>query len=49
MYFDEADSEVVLTPPTDFGAAMSFNGILMLGLGVFSGSLVAICMAAFAG
>jgi NADH-quinone oxidoreductase subunit N len=49
MYFDEADSEVIIKPPTDFGAAISFNGILMLGLGLFSGSLVAICMAAFAG
>jgi NADH-quinone oxidoreductase subunit N len=49
MYFDEPDTEAVITPPTDFGAAISFNGILMLGLGLFSGSLVAICMAAFAG
>jgi NADH-quinone oxidoreductase subunit N len=49
MYFIEAEDEAEITPPTDFGAAISFNGILMLGLGIFSGSLVAICMAAFAG
>jgi len=48
MYFDEADTETVITPPTDFGAAISFNGILMIGLGLFSSALVAICMAAFA-
>ncbi len=47
MYFDEAENEALIEVPADFGAAISLNGILILGLGVFSSSLIAICMASF--
>jgi len=47
MYFDETEDETPIAVPVDFGAAISLNGILMLGLGIFSSSLIAICMASF--
>ncbi|MEJ2534644.1 MAG: NADH-quinone oxidoreductase subunit N [Gammaproteobacteria bacterium] len=47
MYFDEAEQETVWRGPVDFGAALSLNGLLMLALGVFSGGLIALCMASF--
>ena len=42
-------NEVALTfeAPVDFRAALSLNGVMMLGLGMFSSSLIAICMASF--
>jgi NADH-quinone oxidoreductase subunit N len=49
MYFDDPETETVIEPPVDFGAAISFNGILMLGLGIFSSSLIAVCMGSFPG
>ena len=49
MYFDDPASEQAIAAPVDFRAVLSFNGILMLGLGVFSGSLISVCMSAFAG
>ncbi len=48
MYFDDADNESEITVPVDFGAAISLNGILMLGLGIFSSSLIAVCMTSLA-
>jgi len=48
MYFDDAENEAEIVVPTDYGAAISLNGILMLGLGIFSSSLIAICMTSFA-
>lgn len=48
MYFDDAEDESEISLPVDFGAAISLNGILMLGLGIFSSSLIAICMTSFA-
>ena len=48
MYFDDPEHESPVVVPTDFGAAISVNGILMLGLGIFSSSLIAICMTSFA-
>jgi len=48
MYFDEPQSEAVIAAPVDFRAVLSLNGVLMLGLGIFSSSLIAICMRAFA-
>ena len=48
MYFDEPDREAVIAPPVDVGAAITFNGVLMLGLGLFAGSLISICMTAMA-
>ncbi|MCP4046379.1 MAG: NADH:ubiquinone oxidoreductase subunit N, partial [Gammaproteobacteria bacterium] len=47
MYFDEPESEVAIQAPVDFGAALTLNGIMILALGVFSSSLIAICMASF--
>ncbi|MDT8320571.1 MAG: NADH-quinone oxidoreductase subunit NuoN [Xanthomonadales bacterium] len=47
MYFDEPVSEARIQAPVDFRAAISFNGVLMLGLGIFSSSLIAVCMASF--
>jgi NADH-quinone oxidoreductase subunit N len=47
MYFDEPASEAAITAPVDFRAAFSFNGILMIGLGIFSSSLIAVCMHSF--
>ncbi len=48
MYFDDPETEDAILAPVDFRAAISFNGILMLGLGIFSSSLIAVCMASFA-
>jgi len=47
MYFDEPVTEAPIDAPVDFRAALSLNGIMMLGLGIFSSSLIAICMASF--
>jgi len=47
MYFDEPVSESEIDAPVDFRAAISLNGIMMLGLGIFSSSLIAVCMASF--
>ena len=47
MYFDDPDNETAITAPVDFGAALTLNGIMILGLGIFSSSLIAICMSSF--
>lgn len=47
MYFDEPAVEVRYQVPVDFNAAISLNGLLILGLGLFSSSLVALCMRSF--
>jgi len=47
MYFDEPAQEVRYQVPVDFNAAISLNGLLILGLGLFSSSLVAVCMRSF--
>jgi NADH-quinone oxidoreductase subunit N len=47
MYFDEPATESAIEVPVDFRAAISLNGIMILGLGLFSSSLIAICMASF--
>jgi len=47
MYFDEPVTGSPIDVPVDFRAVISLNGIMMLGLGVFSGSLIPICMSAF--
>ncbi len=49
MYFDEPVTESPIEAPVDFRAAISLNGIMILGLGLFSGSLIAVCMASFGG
>lgn len=47
MYFDEPATDVRFVAPTDFSAAISLNGVLMLALGLFSSSLIALCMESF--
>jgi len=47
MYFDDPENESVINVPVDFGAALTLNGAMILGLGIFSGSLIAICMSSF--
>jgi NADH-quinone oxidoreductase subunit N len=48
MYFDDPETEESISAPVDFRAVLSLNGALMLGLGVFSSSLIAICVRVFA-
>jgi len=47
MYFDEPLTESRIDAPVDFRAAISLNGIMILGLGIFSSSLIAVCMSSF--
>ena len=47
MYFDDPENEAVITAPVDFGTALTLNGAMILGLGMFSSSLIAICMTSF--
>jgi NADH-quinone oxidoreductase subunit N len=47
MYFDEPENETAISAPVDFGAALTLNGIMILGLGIFSSSLITICMSSF--
>ena len=47
MYFDEPENETPITAPVDFGAALTLNGIMIIGLGIFSSSLISICLASF--
>ena len=47
MYFDEPENETSISVPVDFGAALTLNGIMIIALGIFSSSLIAICMSSF--
>jgi NADH-quinone oxidoreductase subunit N len=47
MYFDDPENEATITAPVDFGTALTLNGAMILGLGMFSSSLIAICMTSF--
>jgi len=47
MYFDDPEHETPITAPVDFGAALTLNGAMILGLGIFSSSLITICMTSF--
>ncbi len=47
MYFDEPETEATITAPVDFCAALTLNGMMILGLGIFSSSLITICMTSF--
>ncbi len=47
MYFDEPATEEAVQAPADFRWALSINGLLQIGLGVFSGTLIAACLASF--
>jgi NADH-quinone oxidoreductase subunit N len=43
MYFDKADVDEPLHANTDMQIAVSLNGLLVLGLGIFPGGLLALC------
>lgn len=47
MYFDAPESSKPVTAPTDFHAVLTLNGLAMLGLGIFSGGLIGVCVSAF--
>ena len=47
MYFDEADDMAELEAPLDLRVALSVNGLLVLGLGLFPDRLIAICAQLF--
>ncbi len=47
MYFDEPVTESPIEVPVDFRTVISLNGAMMLGLGIFSSSLIAVCMSSF--
>lgn len=47
MYFDDPENETSIVAPVDFGTALTLNGAMILGLGMFSSSLIAICMTSF--
>jgi len=47
IYFDEPVTEAPVDAPVDFRAAISVNGIMMLGLGIFSSALIGVCMSSF--
>lgn len=47
MYFDEPENETSVVAPVDFRAALAVNGLMLIGLGVFSGALINICITSF--
>ncbi|WP_376693215.1 NADH-quinone oxidoreductase subunit NuoN [Wenzhouxiangella sp. EGI_FJ10409] len=47
MYFDEPEDATPVTAPVDFRAVLTVNGVTMLGLGVFSGGLISLCVSSF--
>ena len=47
MCFDEPVTESESNAPVDFGAALSVIGIMVIGVGIFSSWLIAVCMASF--
>ena len=47
MYFDEPENETSIAAPVDFGAALTLNGMMIIGLGIFSSSLITICLSSF--
>ena len=47
MYFDDAEDEAPLAAGLDLQWAMSANGLAVIGLGLFPGSLLAVCTAVF--
>ncbi len=48
-YFDDADEDASeITAPADMKIALSFNALLILALGIYPSSLMALCVAAIA-
>jgi len=48
MYFDKPETEAPLVVRTDMQVAISLNGLLVLGLGLFPGALLALCASVLA-
>ena len=48
MYFDKSETEEPLTVSADMQIAISVNGLLVLGLGLFPGGLLALCASVLA-
>ena len=49
MYFDKPECEEPLAVNTDMQIAVSVNGLLVLGLGLFPGGLLALCSSVLSG
>ena len=47
MYFDQSDDATPLAAGLDMRVAMSLNGLAILGLGLFPGGLLALCITVF--
>jgi NADH-quinone oxidoreductase subunit N len=47
MYFDEPEETTPIPAPVDFRAVLTVNGLAVLGLGIFSGGLIGLCVSAF--
>ena len=47
MYFDEAEEAYEIDAPTDMRMMVSANAVAVLGLGIFPGSLMALCASVF--
>lgn len=47
MYFDEPEVEQPISAPVDFRAVLTVNSVALLGLGLFSGGLISLCLSAF--
>ena len=43
MYFDEASDLSPIEAPVDLRVLLTANGLLLLGLGLFPGGLIALC------
>ena len=49
MYFDKAEDTAALESSADIRFMLSANGLAVLGLGLYPGALMALCLAAIAG
>jgi len=47
MYFDEPVDELAVEGPSVLKLTLSFNGLLILGLGLFPNGLIAVCERVF--
>lgn len=47
MYFDQADDAYEIDAPTDMRIMVSANAVAILGLGIFPGTLMALCASVF--
>jgi NADH-quinone oxidoreductase subunit N len=47
MYFDKADEAYEIDAPTDMRMMVSANAVAVLGLGIFPGTLMALCASVF--